>query len=205
MKRMESGTDPTLLGRYRVLDLAGDKGLLCGKILGDLGADVIKVEPPGGDPARSIGPFIGDAPHPDGSLSWLALNTSKRGITLNLESADGIAVFLRLLRSADILVESFVPGYLEASMETFSRNQEAMREQVHKAFEANPALANFEALARTNMEWFENAMRMFAPFATGMGAPGTAPKPPRKDVEIEELKTQLATMQAQLSRLVKDS
>jgi benzylsuccinate CoA-transferase BbsE subunit len=114
MKRMDSVADSTLLGRYRVLDLASDKGLLCGKILGDMGADVVKVEPPGGDPARNIGPFIGDAPHPDGSLSWLALNTSKRGITLNLESADGRAVFLRLLRSADIVVESFVPGYLDA-------------------------------------------------------------------------------------------
>jgi len=117
------------------------------------------------------------------------------------------ANFLRqLIRLYGDTLQGFVPGYLEASMETFSRNQEAMREQVHKAFEANPALANFEALARTNMEWFENAMRMFAPFATGMGAPpGAAPKPPRKDVEIEELKTQLATMQEQLSRLVKDN
>jgi polyhydroxyalkanoate synthesis repressor PhaR len=116
------------------------------------------------------------------------------------------ANFLRqLIRLYGDTLQGFVPGYLEASMETFSRNQEAMREQVHKAFEANPALANFEALARTNMEWFENAMRMFAPFATGMGAGAAPPKPPRKDVEIEELKAQLATMQSQLSRLVKDS
>jgi polyhydroxyalkanoate synthesis repressor PhaR len=116
------------------------------------------------------------------------------------------ANFLRqIIRLYGDTLQGFVPGYLEASMETFSRNQEAMREQVHKAFEANPALANFEALARTNMEWFENAMRMFAPFASGMNAPGATPKPPRKDVEIEELKTQLATMQEQLSRLVKDS
>ena len=79
------------------------------------------------------------------------------------------ANFLRqLIRLYGDTLQGFVPGYLEASMETFSRNQEAMREQVRQAFEANPALANFEALARSNMEWFENALRMFAPFATGM-------------------------------------
>jgi len=115
------------------------------------------------------------------------------------------AYFLRqLIRLYGDTLQGFVPGYLDASMETFSRNQEKMRDQVQKAFEANPALANFEALARSNMEWFENAMRMFAPFATGMGANAGAPKAPRKDVEIEELKTQLADMQAQLAKLLKE-
>lgn len=120
------------------------------------------------------------------------------------------ANFLRqLIRLYGDTLQGFVPGYLEASMETFSRNQEKMREQVRQAFEANPALANFEALARSNMEWFENAMRMFAPFATGMSGAtppsGEQQQPaPKKDVEIEELKAQLATMQAQLARLVKD-
>ena len=115
------------------------------------------------------------------------------------------ANFLRqLIRLYGDTLQGFVPGYLEASMETFSRNQEAMREQVRQAFEANPALANFEALARSNMEWFENAMRMFAPFATGMAPKpgvltgGLTGKPPKKDVELEELKEQLAAMQAQL-------
>ena len=83
-----------------------------------------------------------------------------------------------------------------------------MREQVAKAFEANPALANFEALARTNMEWFENAMRMFAPFTAGMraeGRPGAAGAARGgKDVELETLKDQLAAMQVQLNKLVKD-
>jgi len=116
------------------------------------------------------------------------------------------ANFLRqLIRLYGDTLQGFVPGYLEASMETFSRNQEAMREQVRQAFEANPALANFEALARSNMEWFENAMRMFAPFATGMPPPknGTG-KPVRRDVELEELKEQLAAMQSQLAKLVKE-
>ncbi len=117
------------------------------------------------------------------------------------------ANFLRqLIRLYGDTLQGFVPGYLDASMETFSRNQEKMRDQVQKAFEANPALANFEALARSNMEWFENAMRMFAPFASGMGAtpPQGNAKAPRQDVEIEELKGQLAEMQSQLSKLLKD-
>ena len=120
------------------------------------------------------------------------------------------ANFLRqLIRLYGDTLQGFVPGYLEASMDTFSHNQEKMREQVRTAFEANPALANFEALARSNMEWFENAMRMFAPFATGMHPrDGEAKEPPtestKKDVELNELKAQLSTMQAQLEKLVKD-
>lgn len=117
------------------------------------------------------------------------------------------ANFLRqLIRLYGDTLQGFVPGYLEASMETFSRNQEAMREQVRQAFESNPALANFEALARSNMEWFENALRMFAPFATGMAPKSPNARPAaRKEVELEELKEQLAAMQSQLAKLVKDN
>jgi polyhydroxyalkanoate synthesis repressor PhaR len=117
------------------------------------------------------------------------------------------AKFLRsLIRLYGDTLQGFVPGYLDASMETFAKNQERMREQVRQAFEANPALANFEALARTNMEWFENAMRMFAPFSAGMAAKGVAPpaKGALKDEELEALKEQLASMQVQLDKLVKD-
>ena len=90
-------------------------------------------------------------------------------------------------------------------METFSRNQEAMREQVRQAFEANPALANFEALARSNMEWFENAHAHVRPLRHRHGpeARRRPAKPPRKDVELDELKEQLAAMQAQLAKLAK--
>lgn len=103
----------SMLSPYRVLDLAGEPGLFCGKILGDLGADVIKIEPPGGDPARRIGPFFHDDPHPEKSLFWFAYNTSKRGITLNLETADGRDIFVRLVKTADVVVETFAPGYLD--------------------------------------------------------------------------------------------
>ncbi len=115
------------------------------------------------------------------------------------------ASFLRsLIRLYGDTLQGFVPGYLDASMDTFAKNQERMREQVSKAFEANPALANFEALARTNMEWFENAMRMFAPFTAGATAKGGEKAPAAKDLELEQLKGQLASMQVQLNKLVKD-
>ncbi|WP_118137490.1 polyhydroxyalkanoate synthesis repressor PhaR [Oceanicella sp. SM1341] len=121
--------------------------------------------------------------------------------------------FLRqLIRLYGDTLQGFVPGYLEASMNTFASNQEAMREKVRAAFDANPAFANFETMARTNMEWFENAMRMFAPFAGAAraaenekaaeegGEPRSAPA--ARDTELEDMKSQLAEMQAQLSKLV---
>ncbi len=111
--------------------------------------------------------------------------------------------FLRqLIRLYGDTLQGIVPGYLEASMNTFSLNQEKMREQVRAAFEANPALANFEALARTNMEWFENAMRMFAPFATARGAEPARRDDTTRDADLQALRTQLAQMQDQLARLV---
>ncbi|MBX5493140.1 MAG: CoA transferase [Chloroflexi bacterium] len=105
---------PGVLAPYRVLDLSGSWGWLCGKILGDLGADVLKIEHPGGDPERGLGPFYGDVPHPERSLFWAAYNTSKRGITLDITCATGRELFLRLVRGADFLLESFMPGHLDA-------------------------------------------------------------------------------------------
>ncbi len=102
-----------MLRPYRVLDLADEKGLLCGKILGDLGADVIKVEPPDGDPARRFGPFYHDEPHAERSLFWFAYCANKRGVTLNIETPDGRDIFGSLVKSSDIVVESFAPGYMD--------------------------------------------------------------------------------------------
>lgn len=104
--------DEPLLGGCRVLDLSDEKGVLCAKLLGDLGADVIKIEPPGGDPARNIGPFYKDIPHPERSLFWFYTNMHKRSITLNLQSPDGVEIFKRLAKYADFVVESFEPGYM---------------------------------------------------------------------------------------------
>lgn len=103
----------TVLSPYRVLDVTGKDGWLCGRILGDLGADVVKIEPPGGDLGRREGPFYHNEPDPERSLTWFAFNANKRGITLNLESFEGVSLLRRLARNADFLLESFAPGYLD--------------------------------------------------------------------------------------------
>ncbi len=103
---------PGPLDGLRVLELADEKGQFCGKLMADLGADVIKIEPPGGQQTRLVGPFLNDLPHRERSLSFWHYNTSKRGITLNLERADGKHLFQRLLPSADIILETYPPGYL---------------------------------------------------------------------------------------------
>src|SRR4030042_3417344 len=97
----------------RVLDLSNELGFLCGKILSDLGADVIKLEPPGGCPSRNIGPFYHDIPDPEKSLYWFAYNAGKRGITLNIETVQGRDILKKLITQADFLIESFTPGYLD--------------------------------------------------------------------------------------------
>lgn len=96
-----------LLSDYRVLDVSGPLGFLAGRILADLGADVIKVEPPGGDPSRAWPPL-----HDSQSLFWNAYNANKRGITLNLAAQDGRFVFRELARTADFLIETFPQGHL---------------------------------------------------------------------------------------------
>ena len=102
-----------LLAPYRVLDLTDERGLLAGKILADLGADVVQIEPPGGNPARNIGPFYGDDPQPEKSLFWWAYAANKRSITLDLEQKDGQALLKKMVAEADFLIESFAPGYLD--------------------------------------------------------------------------------------------
>ena len=99
-----------MLSPYRVLDLSSERGMLCGQMLADLGADVVTVEPPGGSPVRRIGPFVDDEPHPDRSLTWWAYNRNKRGITLDLDCADGQAILKQLAERADFVIESDTPG-----------------------------------------------------------------------------------------------
>ena len=103
-----------MLTNFKVLDLTNDMGFLAGKVLGDLGADVIKIERPGGDPARSLGPFYHDIPDPEKSLFWFAYNANKRGITLNIETADGRDIFKRLVKNVDSVVESYPVGYMDS-------------------------------------------------------------------------------------------
>ena len=97
----------------RVLELADEKGVYCGKLLADMGADVIKIERPGGDATRWMPPFWRDMPDPNGSLFFLYMNTSKRGVTLDITKPEGQELLRKLAETADIIVETFAPGYLD--------------------------------------------------------------------------------------------
>jgi len=98
------------LDGIRVLELGElASAALAGKMLADLGADVVKIEHTGGDRARSRGPFPGGVPQPEKSGTFLALNTSKRGVELDLGDEAGQRAFHRLLSHTDILIHDFAP------------------------------------------------------------------------------------------------
>ena len=107
-----------------IIDLTrGEAGPYATRLLGDYGADVIKVEPPGGDPARMLPPFLGDEPGPDRSAVFLFLNTNKRSVVLDLERPDDRERLLGLVSGADAVVESLPPG----TMERLGLGYEALR------------------------------------------------------------------------------
>lgn len=101
------------LSPYRVLDLTEGGYNIGAKILGDLGADVIRIERPSGSPTRCNGPFHQGRVHPEASLFWFAFNLNKRGITLDVESPEGQAIFRRLAATADIVIESLGPHRMQ--------------------------------------------------------------------------------------------
>ncbi len=97
----------------RVLDLSdGIAGPYATKLFADHGADVIKVEPPSGDPTRRHGPFAGGRPDRESGATWLYLGTNKRGVTLDIAQATGQRLFRQLVEEANVVVESFPPGYM---------------------------------------------------------------------------------------------
>jgi polyhydroxyalkanoate synthesis repressor PhaR len=131
--------------------------------------------------------------------------------------------FLRqLIRFYGDSLQAFVPSYLEMSMESFTKNQQEMRDKFAEAFGGKFGFKDFEKMSRQNMEMFERAMRMFSPFAPPMG--GSMPNPfaaftggssesngtgtaepasqgSARDQEIRELKEQLAAMRQQIADL----
>jgi polyhydroxyalkanoate synthesis repressor PhaR len=133
--------------------------------------------------------------------------------------------FLRqLIGFYDDNMRVFVPSYLEMSMDSFARNQEDMRTHLQDAFDADSAYSSFEEQIRQNLTVFQNTMRMFSPFGadgsgeegSGAEAPGAEAQPAQKTpnkgrsaakpeaTDIDELKSQLAAMQAQLDKMSKD-
>ncbi len=105
---------PGPLVGLRVLDLTSYLAQHCARALGDMGADVIKVEPPDGDPARMLPPFAGNIEHPERSLRFIHANRSKRGVTLNISDESDREAISKLAARADILVEDSKPGYLDS-------------------------------------------------------------------------------------------
>jgi crotonobetainyl-CoA:carnitine CoA-transferase CaiB-like acyl-CoA transferase len=102
-----------MLSPYRVLDLTDQGAMICGQILGDLGADVILIEPLDGAQARRIGPYVDDLVHANQSLNFWSLNRNKRSVTLDLATASDRDQLVGLVKTSDFLVESFTPGYLD--------------------------------------------------------------------------------------------
>ena len=109
-----SQTGPQPLTGFRALDLAGPMGAYCGKLLADMGADVIKIEPVGGDATRDVGPFVGDLSGPERSLYWHHFNTGKRSVTLDITKSRGVQLFRSLAESTDIVLETFPPGLMDS-------------------------------------------------------------------------------------------
>src|SRR6202023_825976 len=103
-----------LLKGFRVLDLTDEKGALCGKMFADLGAEVIKVEPPGGCSTRRIPPYLEDKADPDPCLYSIADHAGKKSVTANLDPADGRTLVADLAAKSDFLVESHPLGRLDS-------------------------------------------------------------------------------------------
>jgi crotonobetainyl-CoA:carnitine CoA-transferase CaiB-like acyl-CoA transferase len=103
-----------VLEGVKVIEIASDRAAYAGKLLADLGADVVVVEPPGGHRSRRYGPFVDDEPHPERSLWWWYYNTSKRSVVLDLSTELGSKAFAGLVSQADIVLEAESPGTLDS-------------------------------------------------------------------------------------------
>ena len=112
-RETESSESKTALSGLRVLDLTGRMGGYCGLLLANLGAEVILIEPPAGHPMRREGPFKKDMPNQEGSLSFAAYHTNKRGIVADIRTEEGRTTFRDLARQADVVLEDRPLGYLD--------------------------------------------------------------------------------------------
>ena len=108
---------------YRALDLTGLSGQLCGRMLGDLGMEVIKIEPPGGDPVRNLAPFVKSADGKQLSTTFAHLNAGKASKVLDLDKEADRAAFRKLVETADVVIESFQPGELDSQRARLQRSR----------------------------------------------------------------------------------
>ncbi len=102
-----------MLSCYRILDLTTEKAFIAGRALADYGAEVIKIEPPGGDPARYRGIFYRDEVNPEKNLNWFAFNVNKKSVTIDITKPEGKETFLKLVKTADAVLESYPHGYMD--------------------------------------------------------------------------------------------
>ena len=104
----------SVLDDVRILEVGGALGGWCGKLLADMGATVIKVEPPDGDETRSYPPFLDDEPHKNRSLYFWHYNSNKRSVTLDIESESGRDLFMQLAAQSDVIIDSCPPRHLDS-------------------------------------------------------------------------------------------
>ncbi len=137
-----------MLRPYRVLDLADENGILCGQLLGDLGCDVIAIEPPAGSSARRRGPFAGDVRDAERSLTWWAWARGKRSVVLDLHRAQDRERLAGLATAADFLIESEKPGRmaeLGLDYETLAKRNPGLIYVSISAFGQDGPKAHYEA------------------------------------------------------------
>ena len=165
------------LSGLKVLDFTWHlAGPYASKLLADYGADVVKVERPGeGDPARRYGPFPGDQPHLERSGHFLHVNTNKRSVTLDLRDDSAKAIALELARDADVVMESFSPGVMDA----FGLGYDALRE-------VNPRLVmcSLSTYGQTGpyRDWKATDMTMYA-LAGSLKTMGVPSREPLRNVD----------------------
>src|SRR6266542_2052966 len=99
------------LGDVRVVELGGELGEYCGKVVAGLGADVIRVESPEGSPTRHYGPFYGDREHRERSLYFWHYNFAKRSVTIDLNRDAGLQELRDLIHRSDVVLDTWPPGY----------------------------------------------------------------------------------------------
>ncbi len=113
------------LDGLRVIEFCDELGQLAGKLLADMGADVVKIEPPSGSTARTVGPFVDDEPGPNRSLNFWYYNTNKRSVVLDLETAEGREHAATLCAGADVVLEDRAPGTMSATGLDYASVREA--------------------------------------------------------------------------------
>ncbi len=126
-------TENIVFSTLRVLEIAGELGAYTGKMFADLGADVIRIEGVDGDPTRKRKPYFNDIPGKENSLRYQYLNTNKKSIVLDLNDTEARDIFLNLIRTSDLLIESCPPGYLDKSGLGYEKLSQLKPKLVHTA------------------------------------------------------------------------